>query len=107
MTEKTFDEVIEETVEDRFEKEVEILEKSVELSSDEEVMELARLRIPEPQSQRISELLRENAELTISEAERNELIELMNANRLYDLRKGIGIAEAVRRGLIATADDLR
>lgn len=106
MTEKTIDEIIEETFENRFEKEVEILKKSVALSSDKEVLELANFQMPEPQSHRLSSLLAKNGAGSLAENEKEELHNLMQINRLNDLRKAIGIVEAIKRGLINSAEDL-
>ena len=106
MTERTIDEVIEETFENRFEEEVEMLKKSVELSSDEEVLELANFQMPEKQSEHLSRLLEKNGEEKLNEKEKNELNELMQLNHLNDLRKAVGIAEAIKRGLINSAEEL-
>lgn len=106
MTERTIDEVIEETLENRFEEEVEMLKKSVEISSDTEVLALANFKMPEKQSNRLSFLLGGNGAQSLSEAEKAELHDLMQINRLNDLRKAIGIVEAMKRGLIKSAEDL-
>lgn len=107
MTERTIDEVIDETFENRFEKEVELLKKSAEFSSDAEVIELANFQMAEEQSVRLSNLLTKNGEEKLSENENKELRRLMQINRLNDLRKAIGIVEAIKRGLIRSADDLK
>lgn len=106
MNEKTIDEVIEETLENRFENEVEFLKKSVALSSDQEVVELANFRMPEDQSSRLSNLLMKNGAGDLANDESEELQKLMQINRLNDLRKAIGIVEAIKRGLIESAEDL-
>jgi len=106
MTERTIDEVIEETFENRFEEEVEMLKKSIELSSDKEVLELANFQMPEKQSNHLSRLLTKNSEGNLTENEKEELSSLMQINRLNDLRKAIGIVEAMKRGLIKSAEDL-
>ncbi len=106
MTERTIDEVIEETFENRFEKEVEILKKSVAVSSDEEVMALANFQMPEKQSEHLSRLLEKNGEENLTDKDKNELHELMQINRLNDLRKAAGIAEALKRGLIKSVEEL-
>lgn len=106
MTERTIDEVIEETFENRFKEEIEILKKSVELSSDEEVLELANLQMPQKQSLLLSTLLAKNGEAALTEGEKEELSRLMQINSLNDLRKAIGIVEAIRRGLIKSVDEL-
>jgi hypothetical protein len=106
MTEKTIDEVIEETFENRFEKEVEMLKKSVAISSDKEVLELANLQMAEKQSNHLSNLLGKNGEGNLTDGEKAELDDLMKINRLNDLRKAIGIVEAVERGLIKSVEEL-
>jgi hypothetical protein len=83
-----------------------MLKKSVELSSDAEVLELANLQMPESQSSKLSALLLKNNEGILDGAECNKLHELMQRNRLNDLRKAIGIAEALKRGLITSVEDL-
>lgn len=106
MTERTIDEVIEETFENRFEKEVEMLKKSVAISSDKEVLALANLQMPEKQSNRLSLLLAKNGEGNLADKAKKELNDLMQINRLNDLRKAIGIVEALKRGLIKSAEEL-
>ena len=106
MTERTIDEVIEETFENRFEEEVETLKKSIELSSDKEVLELANFQMSETQSNRLSRLLAKNGEGNLTENEKEELSGLMQINRINDLRKAIGIVEAMKRGLIKSAEEL-
>lgn len=106
MTEKTIDEVIEETFENRLEKEVEFLKKSVAVSSDKEVLALANLQMPEKQSNRLSHLLAKNGEGNLTDGEKERLNDLMQINRLNDLRKAIGIVEAIKRDLIKSAEEL-
>ncbi len=106
MTERTIDEVIEETFENRFEKEVEMLKKSVAISSDKEVLALANLQMPEKQSSRLSLLLAKNGEGKLNDGEKVKLNELMQINRLNDLRKAIGIVEAMKRGLVKSVEEL-
>lgn len=106
ITEQTIDEVIEETIENRFEEEVESLTRSVSLSSDKEVLDLANLKMSEDQSARLSHLLGRGGETTLTNEEKEELGSLMQINRLNDLRKSIGIVEALTRGLIHSVDEL-
>lgn len=106
MTERTIDEVIEETFENRFEREMEIFKKSIEVSSDKEVLAVANLQMPEELSEHLSRLLAKNGNGNLSESEREELDDLMQMNRLFDLRKAIGIVEAMKRGLIKSAEEL-
>ena len=62
--------------------------------------------MPEKQSNRLSLLLAENSKRSLTENEKEELGVLMQINRLNDLRKAIGIVEAMRRGLIKSTEEL-
>ena len=62
--------------------------------------------MPEKQSSRLSRLLTKNGEGNLTENEKEELGSLMQINRLNDLRKAIGIVEAIKRGLIKSAEEL-
>ena len=106
LTDRTIDEIIEETFENRFEREVEMLKKSVALSSNNEVLQLANLQMPEKQSNKLSQLLAKNGQGNLTDSERKEIGELMQINRFNDLRKAIGIVEALKRGLIKSVDEL-
>ncbi len=74
--------------------------------SDEEVLVLAKLKMPKEQADRQSALLYKNQAATITPLERNELEGLLMVYQLGNLRKAQGIAEAFARGLIKTPDDL-
>ncbi len=106
MNGRTIDEVVEETFENRFDDEVEMLKKSIELSTDEEVSALTEFQMPEKQSNRLSRLLGKNGAGNLNENEKEELDKLMRINRFNDLRKAIGIVEAIKRGLIKSAEEL-
>ena len=106
LTERTIDEVLEETFEDRLEEEAGLLNKSIEISSDEEVLMLAGFQMPERQSNRLSRLIAKNGEGTLSSKEKEELANLMVVNRFNDLRKAMGIVEAIKRGLIESVKEL-
>jgi hypothetical protein len=67
---------------------------------------LANLQMPEKQSIKLSRLLAKNGEGVLTDNERNELRNLMQINRFSDLRKAIGIVEALKRGLIKSVDEL-
>lgn len=73
MTEKTIDEMIEGTFENRFENEIEMMKKSVSLSSDAEVFALANLQMPEKQSDYLSVLLAKNGEGNLNDHEKEKL----------------------------------
>ena len=67
--------------------------------TDEEVLELADLRLTPQDDARLHELLELNGEGALTAKQRRELDALM---RIYDdalLRKSMGLAEAVRRGI--------
>ncbi len=83
-----------------------MLKKSVALSSDKEVLGLANLQMNETQSNRLSFLLAKNGEGNLTESDKEELYDLMQINRLNDLRKAIGIVEAMKRNLIKSAEEL-
>ena len=106
ITERTIDEVIEETFENRFNEEVEILKKSIEFSSDNEVLALANFQMPEKQSDSLSFLLAKNSQENLAAKEKEELKTLMRVNRFNELRKAICIVEALKRGLIKSAEEL-
>lgn len=82
------------------------MERPLADCSDNEVLALANLKMPEEQADRQSELLYKNQADTITPLERNELEGLTMIYQLGNLRKSQGIAEAVLRGLIKSPDDL-
>lgn len=100
LSERTIDEVLEETFEDSFDEQVTALKASIKYSSDAEVLELASLKMPADESTRLSELLVMNREGFITSRDKIELDGLMQNNRFNDLRKAIGLVEALERGLI-------
>ena len=69
-------------------------------------MSLAEFRMHEDQSRTLSRLLAKNSEGILSDVEQSLLEDIMPINRLNDLKRAIGIGEAIRRGLIKSADDL-
>jgi transcriptional regulator of NAD metabolism len=106
LTERSIDEVIEETFEDRLAEQVEGLKKNLKFLVDAEVLALADLQMPEEENKRLSKLLEDNREGIITEHGKSELGDLMQVNRSYDLRKAIAIVEAMKRGIIDSASDL-
>jgi hypothetical protein len=74
--------------------------------ADEEVLALARMKMTAAENQRLNELMERQREDRITPLERNELEVLFRVYQVGNLRKAQGIAEAVQRGLIKTADDL-
>jgi predicted DNA-binding protein len=87
--------------------EAETLERPLADCSDEEVLALANMKMPNEQAKRQSELLYKNQDGTLTPLERNELEALLYVYQIGNLRKAQGIAEAVLRGLIKTPDDLK
>lgn len=74
--------------------------------SDEEVLALANLRMPEKQSERHSELLYKNQAGTISKEEKQELDFFQQVYGTALARKTEGIYEAVKRNLMKSPADL-
>jgi predicted DNA-binding protein len=67
--------------------------------SDEEVMALAELQLASDQDQRLSSLLDKQQAGALIEAERSELLALMQVYQESLLRKAQALREAVQRGL--------
>lgn len=81
-----------------FEEQVEIIKQSIEFCSDEEVLELANLQMPE--DERVSYLFEKKREGVLTKKEHSELTKAVELSRINDLRKAFGIIEAQKRGLI-------
>ncbi|MEA5554720.1 hypothetical protein VB713_27720 [Anabaena cylindrica UHCC 0172] len=67
--------------------------------SDQEVLELANLKMDAVQNQRLGELQAKGKNTGLTTAERYELLILMSLYQIGQLRKSEGLAEAVRRGI--------
>lgn len=106
LTKQSIDELAEKAFENSFAKEAGMLEKSIKASSDKEVLTLAKMKISAKQNRRLSFLLEKNGEGTLTPKEEKELGEMILFCQIADLRKAIGIAEALRRGLIKSAKEL-
>ena len=63
------------------------------------VLALSRLELPPTQDRRLSALLEQQQAGTLTDAERGELLTLMQAYQEGLLRKAQALQEAVRRGL--------
>lgn len=74
--------------------------KPVEELSDEEVLEVAELRMNEAQGKRLGRLLDRQQAGKLNEGERSELAALAQVYYEGLVRKAQGMAEAVRRGLM-------
>ena len=81
-----------------FEEKVEIIKQSIEFCSDEEVLALANLQMPE--DERARWLFEKNREGVLTKKERAELMKIVEHSRINDLRKAFGIIEAQKRGLM-------
>lgn len=81
-------------------------ESSLKDFSDEEVLALANLQMPETQSERHSELLYKNQAGTLTAEEKRELDFFQQIYGVALARKTDGISEAVERGLINSPNDL-
>jgi hypothetical protein len=68
--------------------------------TDAEVLSLARSKMDEVQNRRLGELQARGKVSGLAEAERYELLALLQIYQLGQLRKSEGLAEAVRRGLM-------
>ena len=67
--------------------------------SDEEVLELANLKMDVFQNQRLGELQAKGKNTGLTAGERYELLILMSLYQIGQLRKSEGLAEAVKRGI--------
>ena len=67
--------------------------------SDEEVLELANLKMDVVQNQRLGELQTKGKNTGLTAGERYELLILMSLYQIGQLRKSEGLAEAVKRGI--------
>lgn len=97
---RTFDEEVSERLQNK-------RENPLTASSDEEVLEAAKLWIPENQSERHSRLLYKNQAGTLTVSEKKELDFFQQIYRIALLQKAQGINEALRRGLINSVDELK
>lgn len=107
LNNQSLDQVIEDAVENQFTETMEILKESIKFCSDEEVLELANLKMTLQQDKRMSVLLSKNSEDKLTNVEKKELTRLMRVYEISTLRKAIGIGEALKRGLIENISDLK
>lgn len=96
---RRIDEVIVEKIERDFAIDAGELEKQISFCADKEIFELAELRMPPEQDERLSFLLEKQGERDLTAAEQNEFWELMESNRLITLKKAFALREMARRGL--------
>ena len=93
------DEVIVEKIERDFAIDAGELEKQISFCVGEEIFELAKLKMPTKQDERLSLLLQKQGERDLTAAEQKQLWELMESNRLTTLKKAFALREMARRGL--------
>lgn len=96
---RRIDEVIVEKIERDFAIDAGELEKQISFCADEEIFELAEIKMPSEQDKRLSLLLGKQGERDLTEAEQKQLWELMELNRLNTLKKAFAVREMARRGL--------
>ncbi len=100
-TKRSLDEIVTESLQKDFSN-----ENPLKKSSDAEVLEAAKLQMPEKQSKRHSELLYKLQADTLTFSEKSELAFFQQIYRIALLRKAQGINEALRRGLFKSVDEL-
>jgi uncharacterized protein YlxW (UPF0749 family) len=101
------EEVITDKLQDDFSAETVDFEESVAAWADEDVLALAKLKLPKEQANRMSELSDLEQRGLINAVEKSEMEMYLEIYNNANLRKAYGIAEAVKRGLVATLDDLK
>jgi uncharacterized protein YlxW (UPF0749 family) len=101
------EEVIADKLQDDFSAETVDFEESVAAWADEDVLALAKLKLPKEQANRMSELSDLEQRGLINAVEKSEMEMYLEIYNNANLRKAYGIAEAVKRGLVATLDDLK
>ncbi len=101
------EEVITDRLQDDFSAETADYEKLIAGWSDEDVLGLAKLKLPKEQAERMGELSDKVQSGTIRKVEENEQEIYLEIYNSANLRKAYGIAEAVNRGLISSPDDLK
>ncbi len=101
------EEVIADKLQDDFSAETVDYEETVAGWTDDAVLALAKLKIPTEYADGMSVLLARLDEGKITDAEERELEVYTELCQISTLRKAYGIAEAVKRGLITSPDDLK
>lgn len=96
---RRIDEVIVEKIEREFAIDTGELEKQITVCSNEEILELAEIKMLPEQDERLSYLLNKQTEENLIADEEKELWQLMELNRLTTLKKALAMREISRRGL--------
>lgn len=81
-------------------------EETVAGWSDKAVLALAKMKIPEETCARMTTLSKRVQEGKISDSEEREFEVYVELGQISTVRKAYGIAEAVKRGLITSLNDL-
>ncbi len=101
------EEIITDKLQDDFSAENVDFEETVAGWSDEDVLALANLKLPVEQANRMSELSDIQQRGLMNNVEKSELEMYLEIYNNANLRKAHGIAEAVKRSLISSPDDLK
>ena len=101
------EEVTADKLRDDFSTETADFEGLVATWSDGDVLALAKLQLPKEQANRMSELSDLKQRGLINNVEKSELKMYLEIYNNANLRKAHGIVEAVKRGLLASPDDLK
>ncbi len=101
------EEVITDRLQDDLSAETVDFEESVAAWADEDVLALARLKLPKEQASRMSELSDLEQRGLIKTVEKSELEMYLEIYNNANLRKAYGIAEAYKRGLVTSLDNLK
>lgn len=101
------EEIITDKLQDDFSADIADYEETVSGWTDEDVLALAKLKLPKEQAERMSKLSDKMQRGKISKVEENELEIYLEIYNNANLRKAHGIAEAVKRGLINSPNDLK
>ena len=104
---RRIEEVIADKLQDDFSAEATHFDQKTAAWSDEDVLALAKLKLPKEQAERMSELSDKMRRSAVNKAEENELEIYLEIYNNANLRKAYGIAEAVKRGLVSSPDDLK
>lgn len=104
---RRLEEIITDKLQDDFSADNADYEETVAGWTDEAVLALANLKLPQEQSDRMSLLLDRLQEGLITESEERELEVYTELSQIATLRKAYGIAEAVKRKLISLPSDLK
>ena len=101
------EEVTADKLRDDFSTETADFEGLVATWSDGDVLALAKLQLSKEQASRMSELSDLKQRGLINNVEKSELEMYLEIYNNANLRKAHGIVEAVKRGLLASPDDLK